>query len=133
MEACKEEAKVSTKLPRRSSSGRRHTQTKTLPHPRPLGSQELAQCMEAKNRKAGIGTYGGCKTVLNIDPKDPVARSKACKALANVIIATKGHVLVGGDMNFGGKDLKILKSLVTDQGGNAEEVSDDMAGDLAQS
>ena len=79
--------------------------------------------MEAKNRKAGIGTYGGCKTVLNIDPKDPVARSNACRALANVLISTKGHVLVGGDMNFGGSDLKVLKGLVTELGGTQDEVS----------
>jgi surfactin synthase thioesterase subunit len=86
-------------------------------------AKELAQCMEAKNRRAGIGAYGGCKTVLNIDPKDPEARRKACRALATVLVRAKGNILVGGDMNFSGSDLRVLKSMVVEQGGSEDEAN----------
>ena len=62
-------------------------------------SRELAMCMEAKNRKAGIGCFGGCKTVINIDPTDDVARDKALRELAAVLKETGGSVLVGGDLS----------------------------------
>ena len=60
----------------------------------------LAQAMEAKNRKAGIGSYGGCKTCLNFDPNDAATRVAAIKALAKVFVAADGQIHAGGDMNF---------------------------------
>ena len=62
-------------------------------------SRELAMCMESKNRRAGIGNFGGCKTVINIDPTDDLARDKALRALAGLLQETAGSVLVGGDMS----------------------------------
>ena len=75
-------------------------------------AKELASCMESKNRKALIGSFGGCKTCININPRDEEAREQALRCLAIVLEDLDGKVLIGGDLNCGGKDLLFVKSLL---------------------